>query len=106
MEGLNGIYEQNICIKNIYSENIFFDENYNPKIYGVNFYEKNDKSIVQDESSKSKITSEKNNEDLIINIAQLLFRLVTGKEGISYTDEDVNYYFIKNGKYDLKKLIN
>ena len=33
MEGLNGIYEQNICIKNIYSENIFFDENYNPKIF-------------------------------------------------------------------------
>ena len=45
LEGVKAIHDINLCHRNIKVDNILFDENYNPKIYGFNFCCENRKDL-------------------------------------------------------------
>ena len=45
LEGVKAIHDINLCHRNIQVDNILFDENYNPKIYGFNFCCENRKDL-------------------------------------------------------------
>ena len=104
LNGVQAIHNANICHRDIKVENILFDENYNPKIYGFYLSCINANNLQQYVRTFCYTAPEiLRNEPYdgfkadIFSLGQLLFNLVTGMYGFkSSNDNDKFYSFIRN----------
>ena len=89
LNGVQAIHSANICHRDIKVENILFDENYNPKIYGFYLSCINANNLQQQVGTLSYIAPEivrhhpyDGFKADIFNLGKLLFNLVAGNFGI------------------------
>ena len=99
LEGVQALHNANICHRDLNTENILFDENYNPKIIGFYFSCVNMNNLNQNAG----ILSFKAPEILlnqpynginadIFSLGQILFNLVTGLYGFHAANENDQFY--------------
>ena len=104
LNGVQAIHNANICHRDIKLENILFDENYNPKIYGFYLSCINANNLQQQVGTLRYMAPEILNHQPydgfkadIFSLGQLLFNLVTRMFGFqSSNDNDQFYTFIRN----------
>ena len=107
LNGIRAIHNANICHRNINSENILFDENYNPKIYGFYFSCLNANNLQQFGGNQNYLAPEilrhmpyDGKITDIFTLGHLLFTLVSGHFGFnSSNDNDIYYSLIKMKQY-------
>ena len=108
IKGVQAIHNANICHRDINPDNIIFDENYNPKIYGFYFCCLNSNNLTEKIGTECytppEVYSNKPYNGFkydIFSLGHLLMTLVTGKLGFSSVKEhDKLYKFIINHEYE------
>ena len=106
LDAINEIHHSNICHGDIKPENILFDENYNPKIFGFYFSHPNNLQLYSGMKSyvSPEILAKKQLNGIkcdIFSLGQLLFNLVNGILGFKSSDDhDIYYKQIKEKKLD------
>ena len=99
LNGIRGMHNTGICHRNINSENILFDENYNPKISSFYFSCFNVNNLQEFVGTRSYTTPEILRHlpydgiiSDIFSLGQLLFTLVTGIFGFNSSSENEVIY--------------
>jgi len=110
LNGIQAMHNSNICHGDIKPNNIFLDENYNPKIYGFyasffgtdNFHKKwCSKSYTAPEVYNVHYNPYSGIKSDIFSLGQLLFNLVSGMIGFHFARVDDKYYkYIKNHQFN------
>ena len=108
LSGFQVMHYSNFCHRDITAENILFDANYNPKIYG--FYAScNNANNLQGAFGSLRYTAPEiiNNHPYdgfkadIFSLGQLLFNMVTGMFGFNSSgDNDQQYFLIRNNQFE------
>ena len=97
--GIKAIHDNNLCHRNINTDNVLFDEYYNPKIYGFDFCCEN-KIDFQKQVGKIHFSSPEilhkikydGKKSDIFSLGHLLFCLVTGMFGFQSSERNDIYY--------------
>ena len=117
LEGVRAMHDANICHRNLNTENILLDDNYNPKITDFYFCCMNMDNLrgnVGREEYKAPEVLSKHPYDGkkadIFSLGQILFNLVTGLKGFNTASLKDNYYRLiihrdLNKYWDLIKFI-
>ena len=108
LQGIKAIHDVNICHRDIKSENILFDEDYNPKIYGFYFLCENKEDLIEfvgtPQYCAPEILLNKPYNGFkcdVFSLGQLLFNIVTGLFGFnSATENDAYYSLILKKEYE------
>ena len=115
LKGIKICHELNICHRDIKSENILLDENYNPKIIGFNYATKNSINLKDGidinnlEYKPPEISEEKEYDGKkadIFNLGILLMILVTGFQGFKLSSNYKILKEIEENKNNFWKLFN